>query len=361
MDFLRRWLVSRDLKRARALEGEGYVEQAMGAYEEALEHAVEKERAEALRGFGSCALRQGKLAAARQALAEAVKLAPTDPDAWLLLGRAFLELRDTIGAEEAFHEALKHAPDRIDILHAQSEQYAIKFPRAAFEAAKRVIRLVLEKPEEPERLRFPRELPLVFLRNLAAEQRFVDEALAYFEELAAQGAPSTRPSSEASLGASPSAPLGASWIKAVALNHKGILLANTGKLDEAVKAYLEVLTADRDFDAVHFNLGIAHTRNRDFEAARASFSVYAKLHPTDAVTTYGLGFLAETKPDVPEMIRLYSFFLERIKSNPPVPASLGRLDLARGWAAHAETVLTHAKRHLEEGHVERGPREVTDE
>ena len=339
MDFVRRWLVSRDLKRARALEGEGYIEQAMGAYEEALEFAVDKERAQALRQFGACALQLGKLASARQALADAVKLAPTDPDAWLLLGHAYMELRDTIGADEAFHEALKHAPDRIDILHAQSEYYAIKFPRAAFEAAKRVVRMVLEKPEEVERLRFPRELPLVFLRNLAAEQRFVDETVAYFDELAIQG----------------------SWIKPVVLNHKGILLANTGKLDEAVKAYLDALTADPGFDAAQFNLGLAHARRRDFDAARASLSVYAKLHPTDAVTTYGLGLVAETKPDVPEMTRLYSFFLERMKSNPPAPQSLGRLDLARGWAKHAETVLEHAKKHLEEGHEERGPREVTDE
>ena len=339
MDFVRRWLVSRDLKRARALEGEGYVEQAMGAYEEALEFAAGKERAEALRGFGTCALKLGKLAAARQALAEAVTLAPTDADAWLLLGHTHMELRDTIGADEAFHEALKHAPDRIDILHAQAEYYAVKFPRAGFEAAKRVIQKVIEKPEEVERLKFPRELPIVFLRNLAAEQRFVDETVATFDELAASG----------------------SWIRPVALNAKGILFANTGKLEEAVKAYLDTLTADPGFDAVHFNLGLVHTRRRDFDAARASLSVYAKLHPTDAVTTYGLGLLAETKPDVPEMMRLYAFFLERMESNPPAAQSLWRLDLARGWAKHAETILEHAKKHLEEGHEDRGPREVTDE
>jgi tetratricopeptide (TPR) repeat protein len=339
MDFVRRWLVSRDLKRAQALEGEGYLEQAMGAYEEVLEFALEKERAQALRQFGACALRLGKLAAARQSLAEAVKIAPTDADAWLLLGQTYLELRDTIGADEAFHEALKHAPDRIDILHAQTEYYAVKFPRAAFEAAKRVIQKVIENPQEVERLRFPRELPLVFLRNLAAEQRFVDETIAYFNELAARG----------------------DWVRPVVLNHKGILQANTGMLDQAAKTYLDVLTADPEFDAAHFNLGLVHTRRRDFDQARASLSVYAKRHPTDAVTTYGLGFVAETKPDVPEMIRLYSFFLERMKSNPPSGPSLGRLDLARGWAKRVETVLEHAKKHLEEGHEERGPREVTDE
>ena len=349
MDFLRRWIVSRDLKRARALEGEGYLEQALGAYEEALEHAVEKERAQALRGYGACALRLGRLASAREQLAQAVKLAPTDADAWLLLGRTNLELRDTTGAEEAFHEALKHAPDRIDLLQAQAEVYAVKFPRAAFEAGKRVIKLVLEKPEEVEQLRFPRELPVVFLRNLAVEQRFVDETIAHFEELASGGGPSTP------LGASPSAPLGASWLKPVALNAKGLLLTNTGKHDEAVRAYLDVLTADPDFDAAHFNLGMVHVRRRDFEAAKAAFAVWAKKHPGDAVTTYGFGFVAETKPDIPEMLRLYEFLLERLRTNPPAPQSLARLDVARGWTKHVETVLEHARKHREEGHAEDAP------
>ena len=31
MEFIRRWLVNRDLKRGRALEGEGYADQALAA------------------------------------------------------------------------------------------------------------------------------------------------------------------------------------------------------------------------------------------------------------------------------------------------------------------------------------------
>lgn len=329
MDFLRRWLVGRDLRRARALEGEGYFDQALAVYESSLELANDLERAAALRHIGACALRLGQLARAREALAECVKKSPDDPDAWLLLGQVQLELRDTIGADEAFHAALKLAPDRIDILHAQSEYYALKFPRAAFEAGKRVIGLILEKPAEVERLRFPRELPVVFLRNLAMEQRFVEETIAVFDELAGKGN---------------------RWIKPVALNHKGILLANTGRLDEAVQAYLAVLSADADFDAAHFNLGLVHARRRDFDAAKASLSVYAKRHPTDAMSTYGFGMMAETKPDVPEMIRLYTFFLDRMKTNPPAAEALGRLDVARGWVQHVETVIEHSKRHQADHH-----------
>ena len=332
MDFLRKWPVSRDIKRGRALEGEGYFDQALAVYESCLEHATPEEKTVALRHLGHCALRLGQLARARQALAEAVRLAPEDPDAWLLLGSASLELRDITGAEEAFHEALKHAPDRLDILYAQVEVYAVKFPRAAFEAGKRVITLMLANPDEADRLRFPRELPIVFLRNLAVEQRFVDETIAYLDELAAKGG----------------------WIRPVALNHKGMLLANTGKHDEAVRAYQEVLSADPEFDAARFNLGLVHARRRDFEAAKTALSMYAKRHPTDALSPYGFGVLAETKPDVPEMIRLYTFFLERVKNTPPAAQSLGRLDVARGWVQHVETVLEHAKRHRVEGHTDDG-------
>jgi tetratricopeptide (TPR) repeat protein len=331
MDFVRRWIAGRDLRKARALEGEGYAEQALAAYEEALESAGEADRVAALRGVGGCALALGKLARARQALAEAVKLAPADPDARLLLARVCFELRDVAGAEEQVHEGLKLAPDRVDLLYAKSEIYAAKFPRAGFEAGKETLRRVVEHPDEAEALGFPRELPAVFLRNLAAEQRLADEVIAWFDEQAARGP---------------------EWLKPVLLNHKGLLLANTGRPDEAVKAYLDAISADPDFDAAHFNLGLAHARRRDFEAAKASLAVWAKKHPSDAVTTYGFGFLAETKPDVPEMIRLYGFLLERAKSNPPAPASLGRLDVARGWLKHVETVLEHAKRHRDEAHEE---------
>ena len=328
MDFFRKLAMNRELKRARALEGEGYVDKALAAYEETLGRAKGPARAQALRGVGACALRLGKLARSREALAESVRIAPGDPDAWHLLGRVNLELRDSMGAEEALQKALELAPERVDLLHSQSEYYATKFPAAALQAGKRTIAVLLEKPDEADRLRFPRELPLVFLRNLAAEQRLAEEVIPYFDELAKD----------------------ASWIRPAALNHKGLLLANTGRLDEAVKAFLDVLTADPGFDAAHFNLGMSHARRRDFDAAKASFSVWAKKHPTDAVTTYGLGFAAETKPDVEEMIRLYSFFLERMKTNPPAPMSLGRLDIARGWVGHVETVLEHARKHKEGDH-----------
>ena len=138
-------------------------------------------------------------------------------------------------------------------------------------------------------------------------------------------------------------------------------MANTGNVDGAIRCYLDVLTADADFDAAHFNLGLSYVRKRDFDAARASLSVYARKYPGDAMTTYSFGFLAETKPEVNEMIRLYAFFLERNRINPPSPESLGRLDVARGWVQHVETVLEQARNHLTLDHESIGPREVTDD
>ena len=67
--------------------------------------------------------------------------------------------------------------------------------------------------------------------------------------------------------------------------------------------------------------------------------------------------LAETKPDVAEMIRLYTFFLERMKSNPPAPEQLGRLDIARGWIQHVQTVIEHSKKHKSEHHEDEEPHE----
>jgi tetratricopeptide (TPR) repeat protein len=332
MDFLRNWRASLDRKRARALEGEGYAGPAAQAYEEALARATGTDRVPSLLGLARCSLRTGRLARARQAAAEATVLSPRAADAWHLLGLANLELRDTVGADEALHRALECEPGRIDVLHTQAEYYALKFPQAAFEAGKRVIRLLLDRPADAERLSFPRELPLVFLRNLAAEQRFGDEAAAYFDELAA--APD------------------AGWIRPHALLQKGILLANLGRIPDAVRAYQAALAADPELDAAHFDLGIAHAKQRDFESARTAFAIYAKKHPTSPLATYGFGFIAETQPDVPDLIRLYRTFLERMASAPPAPSSLGRLDIARGWLDHVRSVLEHAERHRAEQHDE---------
>jgi Flp pilus assembly protein TadD len=330
VEFVRRWRLGRELKKARALEGEGYVPAALAAYETALAGAEGRDRVEALLGVGRTAFRSGGLARARKALAEATALAPDHADAWHLLGVVNFELRDLVGADEAFRAALKHAPDRPDILHSQAESYAAKFPRAGFEAARRVIGILLKDPDAADRCGLPRELPLVFLRNLAAEQRLEEEAAAAFDGLAAPGSPA--------------------WIRPLALLQKGILLVNFGRLDEAVAAYLGALSLDPDLDAAHFNLGMAYTRKRDFPAARAAFGVYAKRHPTDATATYGFGFVAETLPDVPELIRLYRRFLDRMATSPPAPRSLGRLDVARGWVDHVRVVLEHAEKHRAEGH-----------
>ena len=131
MDFFRKLGMNRELKRARALEGEGYLEKAFAAYEGIISRATGPERARALRGVGACGLRLGKLARAREALAESVKLSPDDPDAWHLLGRVNLELRDSMGADEALQKALELAPDRVDLLHSQTEYYATKFPASS--------------------------------------------------------------------------------------------------------------------------------------------------------------------------------------------------------------------------------------
>jgi hypothetical protein len=182
-----------------------------------------------------------------------------------------MELRDTIAPKRL--TKLKHAPDRVDLLHAQSEIYAVKFPRAAFEAGMRVIARLVEKPEEADRVRFPRELPVVFMRNLAIEQRFVDETITYFDELAGKGA---------------------RWIKPVALNHKGILMANTGRLEEAVKAYLDVLSADRS-STPPISISAGPRARHDF-TRREGIASPTRVPSTDAIVTYGFGSSPRQSP-----------------------------------------------------------------
>ncbi|MBI2931836.1 MAG: tetratricopeptide repeat protein [Planctomycetes bacterium] len=284
---------------------------------------------EAFLRAGALSTRIGELGLARQLLDQAVKLMPESADAYFHLASACLELRDTARADELFHEALKRAPDRVDILHAQAVYYAQKMPKAGLEAAKRAIARMLEQCADPARrvafqgLGFPRELPLIFIRNLALEQQLVEEAAATFRELA--GADREM------------------WVRVAALNHLGLLLANAGQYQEAMLCYREALALDPTLHEAHFNLAMAHMRLHDFDAARAELSIFSKIHPRSPVTTFGMALIAETRGELPETIRLYKFFLDRQTKEPPVPAPmLGRLDVARTWVEHARRFLQSA-------------------
>lgn len=320
----------RALNRAIALEEAGRLREARDAYRALA-------TGEGFLRAGALSSRLGELVLARQLLDEAVRLAPENADAWFHLAAVCLELRDTARADELFHEALKRAPDRVDILYLQAVYYGQKMPKAGLEAGKRAIAKMLEQLADPARsaafeaLAFPRELPLIFIRNLALEQQLVEDAEAYFRQLAAGEGPA--------------------WLRAAANLHLGLTQANTGNYAEAISCYQRALALQPELHEAHYDLAMAHMRLRDFDAARTQMSIYAKLHPRSPVTTFGMAFIAETRGDLPETTRLYRFFLERVgKEPPPPPQTIGRLDLARAWIDHAKHFLEAVGRHEDEGH-----------
>ncbi len=329
MGLLKRLAQRRAWNDAVAHEEAGRVREARDAY-----RAIGT--GPALLRAGALSSRLNELTAARQLLDEAVKLMPENADAWFHLASVCLELRDTARADELFHEALKRGPDRVDILHAQAVYYGQRLPKAGLEAEKRAVSRMLEQLADPARaaafesLAFPRELPLIAIRNLALEQQLVADAEAYFRELAGGGGPA--------------------WIRAAACMHHGLMLANTGRPAEAIPLYRAALAAAPDLHEAHYDIAMAHMRAGELDAARTEMSIYAKLFPKSPVTTYGTALIAETRGDAAESTRLYKFFLDRVAKHPPAPQSLARLDIARSWVEHAKAFIEAVERHDSEGH-----------
>lgn len=324
---------SAKFRQALQLEAGGRYPDARARYRELADGSTGAFRAECLARAGACSTRLGDLALARKLFESARDAAPGDPSHWLNYANACHRLGDGLGADEAYVQALNLAPDRPDILYYQSVYYADKIAKAGLEGARRALRVYLEKAERPgglaelSALGFPGELPLVFIRNLGLEKQLIPEAEGILREFA------DRPPANPETG----------WVRAAALNHLGLLLANAGRYDDAVKAYESSLAAKAG-DDVTFNLGMAHVRRHDWDAARARFTAYSKRHPTSPVTTFGLAILAETRGDAAEAVRLFEFFLHRHAEKPPSPAELAPLDIPRLWTRHAEGFVAAMRR-----------------
>ncbi len=318
---------------ALELEAAGRLAEARERYEAIAAASSGAFRAECLARAGACSTRLGELARSRKDFEAARDADPSDASHWLNYANACHRLGDGLGADEAYAAALERAPERPDILHYQSVYYADKLAKAGLEGSKRSIRVLLDRLDRPggeveiSSLGFPVELPFAFLRNLCLEKQFVEEGLAALKEIADR-----RPGTGAT-----------AWARPAALNHRGLLLANAGRYDEAVADY-EASLALRASDDVVFNLGMVQVRRHDWDSARKHFAAYSKRHPTSPVTTFGLAILAETKGDAAEAVRLYKFFLARYDAAPTSPGQLMTLDLARAWAAHAREFLAALQR-----------------
>jgi tetratricopeptide (TPR) repeat protein len=287
---------------------------------------------------------EGDLVQARSHFDRARAAAPDNATAWLHYANACFRLLDTGSADDAYHAALQRAPDRPDILYYQAVYYGDRMTKAGLAAGRRAALALfdlLDRPDGEAALRdlaFNRELPMVFLRNFSLEKQLPDDGLAALREFAAR----------------PAGP-GTAWVRPSALNHVGLLLANTGKYEEALASYGDALAAKPDFVEVRFNRGMTQVRRHAWDDAKRDFSDYAKRFPASPVGTFGMALLAETRGDVKESARLYRFFLERIGSRAPMPSELANLDVARSWIDHAKGWLEALDRPSEGGVFEKDP------
>jgi tetratricopeptide (TPR) repeat protein len=298
-------------------------------------------KAEALSRAGVSSTWLGELAAARKHFQAARDADASSADHWLNYANACHRLGDGIGADEAYVEALKRSPERPDILYYQSVYYADKLTRGGLEGARRAFRKLVEALESPggparmAELGFPWELPLAFLRNLALEKEMVDDGLAALTEFVDR----------------PTAGDATSWVRPAALNHRGLLHANSGKYEEAARDY-EASLALRPSEAVTFNLAMTDLRRHKWDEARRRLSEYSRRKPTSPVTTFGLALLAETKGDAKEAARLYPVFLERQERTPAPMTDLMTLDVPRTWVNRAKQFLEALQRPSEGGFFE---------
>jgi tetratricopeptide (TPR) repeat protein len=339
--MLRNWKARRAFDRALELERSGRFAEGRDAFLAVAAQLEGTRRAVALARAGTCSTWLGELTAARKHFQAARDADPASADHWLNFANACQRLGDGIGADEAYVEALKRAPDRPDILYYQSVYYADKLTKGGLEGARRAFRKLvdeLEKPGGPARLAelgFPWELPLAFIRNLSIEKELVDDGLAALSEFVER----------------PAETEAATWVRPAALNHRGLLLANVGRYDEAAQDYAAARTI-RPADHLTYNLGMTDLKRHRVDAARKSLSEYSRGKPTSPVTTFGLALLAETKGDAKEAARLYRFFLDRQEKAPASAAELMVLDVPRSWVTRAKQFLEALEKPSEGGYFE---------
>jgi len=70
---------------------------------------------------------------------------------------------------------------------------------------------------------------------------------------------------------------------AVALNKKGIILANQGRIEEAIECYDQATKADPSFDSPWFNKGVNLYNSKDYEHALVCFDNAIRANPANDI------------------------------------------------------------------------------
>jgi tetratricopeptide (TPR) repeat protein len=116
---------------------------------------------------------------------------------------------------------------------------------------------------------------------------------------------------------------------AAAINGLGSVLFKQGKRDDAVAQFRLAIESDPDFKLAWFNLGYVSRKSGDFASAAKAYERYVQLEPNDADGFYGLGESYRQLGDAPRAVAAYEQYLAREKR----PSEQKWIDKAREYVA----------------------------
>jgi tetratricopeptide (TPR) repeat protein len=212
-----------------------------------------------------------------------------------------------------------------------AELRTLRFPHEGLGMAAEAARTTLEHMEiagGADRLRgigFSPELPLILVRNLGVAGAGTDDAAAALRGIAERAPhPDT------------------SWARPVALLHLGLLMAHTGKPDEALSAFEDALVADPLLHPAHFNLAILHAREHRIDEAKREMAAYAARAKALPVVAFGRAVIAGHEGNREEAMEGYRETIRLHEKAPVSPIVLGRLDVPPAWIDDAKKFVEAA-------------------
>jgi len=109
--------------------------------------------------------------------------------------------------------------------------------------------------------------------------------------------------------------------------NRGRVLADQGRIDEAIADYSQALRLDPDFDEAHYNLGYALAGQGRIDEAMAQYSEALRLKPDYAKAHINLGAALASQGRIDEAIAHYS---QALRIQPDFPEAHNNLGVALG-------------------------------
>jgi tetratricopeptide (TPR) repeat protein len=263
----RAWIAPYNL--GKMLSNRGETEAALPLFRRTLE--IKPDHADAHNEIGNILLQRGEVVAALAEYETARRLDPAWPITWFNLGSAREGAGDLRGAEEAFREAIRHAP----VVARRYKGGVSPMPWRAHVRLGRILAGSGRPGEAAEQFRLAGEAnptsaePMVALGNLLADGGRLDEAeRAYREAIAREPR------------------------EALGHYNLGLLLEQRGDPGGAIASYRQAVAASASFAPAWNNLAVALYRTGDVRGAREAAIRAARLgqapHP-DFAKALGLG------------------------------------------------------------------------